>query len=53
VKHAVEMGSGITIYIPGFMNIGTGIQKFLCRGYIDRHLGRRLHKSALGKQAKN
>jgi hypothetical protein len=26
MKYAVEMGSGATIYIPSFINIGSGIQ---------------------------
>jgi hypothetical protein len=35
VKYAVEMGSGAMIYIPCFIKIGSGIQKFI-RG-IHRH----------------
>jgi hypothetical protein len=26
MKHAVEMGSGAMIYIPGFIKIGSGIK---------------------------
>jgi hypothetical protein len=29
MKYAVEMGSGVRIYIPSFMKIGSGIQKFM------------------------
>jgi hypothetical protein len=29
MKYAVEMGSGATIYIPSFIKIGSGIQKFI------------------------
>jgi hypothetical protein len=35
MKYAVEMGSGATIYIPSFMNIGSGIQTLI--GVIHRH----------------
>jgi hypothetical protein len=29
MKYAVEMGSGAMIYIPGFIKIGSGIQRFV------------------------
>jgi hypothetical protein len=29
MKYAVEMGSGATIYIPGFIKIGSGIHKLI------------------------
>jgi hypothetical protein len=29
VKYAVEMASGVTIYLPSFMAIGSGIQVIL------------------------
>jgi hypothetical protein len=35
MKYAIGMGSGAMIYIPSFINIGSGIQK-LIRG-IQRH----------------
>jgi hypothetical protein len=35
MKHAVEIGSGAMIYIPGFMNIGSGILMLI--GDIHRH----------------
>jgi hypothetical protein len=35
VKYAVEMGSGAMIYIPGFIKIGSGIQKLIVD--IHRH----------------
>jgi hypothetical protein len=34
MKYTVEMGSGVMIYIPSFIKIGSGIQK-LIRGYTD------------------
>jgi hypothetical protein len=34
MKYAVEMGSGVMIYIPSFIKIGLGIQK-LIGGYTD------------------
>jgi hypothetical protein len=36
MKYAVEMGSGVMIYIPSFIKIGSGIQK-LIRGHAHRH----------------
>jgi hypothetical protein len=32
MKYAVEMGSGAMIHIPTFINIGSGIQKFMGEG---------------------
>jgi hypothetical protein len=29
MKYAVQMGSGATIYIPGFSKIGSGIHKLI------------------------
>jgi hypothetical protein len=29
MKYAVEMGSGVMIYIPNFIKIGSGIQKLM------------------------
>jgi hypothetical protein len=34
MKHAVNMGSGAKMYIPGLIKIGSGIQK-LIGGIID------------------
>jgi hypothetical protein len=31
MKYAVETGSDATIYIPSFINIGSGIQKLIER----------------------
>jgi hypothetical protein len=31
LKYAVEMGSGAIVYIPSFIKIGSGIQKFIRR----------------------
>jgi hypothetical protein len=36
MKHAVDMGSAVLIYIPSFIKIGSAIQK-LIRGYKCRH----------------
>jgi hypothetical protein len=35
MKYAVEMGSGIMIYIPNFIEIGSGIQKLIREGCTD------------------
>jgi hypothetical protein len=35
MKYVVEMGSGTVIYIPSFIKIVSGIQKFI--GKIQRH----------------
>jgi hypothetical protein len=43
MKHAAEMGSGAMIHIPGFIKIGSGIQK-LTWG-IHRHTHR--HKDSM------
>jgi hypothetical protein len=37
MKYAVEMGSSPAIYIPSFMKIGSGIQKFMGGGVVHRH----------------
>jgi hypothetical protein len=34
MKYVVELGSGAVIYIPSYINIGSGIQK-LMEGYTD------------------
>jgi hypothetical protein len=34
--YAVEMDSGTMIYIPSFIKIGSGIQKFMGDTYTDR-----------------
>jgi hypothetical protein len=36
MKHAVEMSSGVMIYIPSFIKIGSGIQKLI--GGIPRQI---------------
>jgi hypothetical protein len=38
MKYAVEMGSGVMIYIPSFITTGSGIQKLL-GGRIHRQHG--------------
>jgi hypothetical protein len=35
MKYAVEMGSGIMVYIPSFIKIGSGIQKLIGGGFSD------------------
>jgi hypothetical protein len=35
MKYAIELGSGAMIYIPSFIQIGSGIQKLM--GAIQRH----------------
>jgi hypothetical protein len=35
MKYAFEMGSGVMIYIPSFIKIGSGIQKL--KGEFHRH----------------
>jgi hypothetical protein len=34
MKSAVQMDSGAMIYLPSFIKVGSGIQKFI-RGYTD------------------
>jgi hypothetical protein len=35
MKCVVEMSSGVMTYIPSLIKIGSGIQKFIVRGYTD------------------
>jgi hypothetical protein len=43
VKYDVEMGSGVAIYIPGFIMIGSAIQKPMSGGgYTKRQHGDRI-----------
>jgi hypothetical protein len=44
MKYAVEMGSDAMIYIPSFIKIGSGIQKFIER---DTQTAWRLNKLTL------
>jgi hypothetical protein len=37
MKYAVEIGSGAMIYIPNFIKIGSGIEKFV-RGDSQTHM---------------
>jgi high-affinity Fe2+/Pb2+ permease len=37
MKYIVEMGSGVMIYIPSFMKIGSSIQKLMEEGVIHKH----------------
>jgi hypothetical protein len=47
MKYAVEMGSGAVIYIPNFINIGSGIQKLIGGTHIQTHRRRGDHISLL------
>jgi hypothetical protein len=38
MKYAVEMGSSTMIYIPGFIKIGSGIQKLMVGGFTDTQM---------------
>jgi hypothetical protein len=42
MKYAIEMGSGAMIYIPSFVNIGSGIQKLM--GPIHRQQGNLINR---------
>jgi hypothetical protein len=42
MKYAVDMGSGVMIYVPSFMKIGSGIQKLIREG--DTQAAWRSHK---------
>jgi hypothetical protein len=56
MKYAVEMDSGAMIYIPSFIEIGSGIKKIDGGGgggYTDTQTERRSYKPTLGKYAKN
>jgi hypothetical protein len=33
IYEAIELGSGAMTYIPGYVNIGSGIQKLMWGGY--------------------
>jgi hypothetical protein len=35
MKYAVQMCSGVMIYTPSFIKIGSAIQKFMGEGYTD------------------
>jgi hypothetical protein len=41
MNYAVEMGAGAMIYIPSFINFGSGIQK-LIGGFTDAQHGDRI-----------
>jgi hypothetical protein len=49
MKYAVQVGSGATLYIPSFIQIGSRIQKLM--GGRDLQTAWRLHKPTSGKQA--
>jgi hypothetical protein len=45
MKYAVEMGSAAMIYIPSFIQIGSGVQKLIRGGgYTDTQTAWRSHK---------
>jgi hypothetical protein len=35
MKYAIEMGSGVMIYVPSFMKIGSGVKKLLQERYTE------------------
>jgi hypothetical protein len=37
MNYAVEMGSGVKVYIPSFMNTGSGLRKLVEGGYTRRY----------------
>jgi hypothetical protein len=50
MKYAVEMGSGVMIYISTFIKTGSGIQKFMGEGgYTDTQTAWKPRKPASGK----
>jgi hypothetical protein len=48
MKYAVEIGSGVIIYIPSFIKAGSGIQKLMRGGNSQTH-SMEIAKSTLGK----
>jgi hypothetical protein len=42
MKYAVEMGSGAIIYIPSFIKIGSGIEKYIRGIHTHRQCGDRI-----------
>jgi hypothetical protein len=49
MKYAGEMGSGVIIYIPSFIKIGSGIQKIIVGGFTDTQTTWRWHNPMLGR----
>jgi hypothetical protein len=49
MNYAAEMGSGVMIYIPSFIEIVSGVQKLMVGGYTDTQTAWRSHKPTLGK----
>jgi hypothetical protein len=51
MEYAVDMGSRAMIYVPSFIQIGSGIQKLMgrCGSQTDTQITRRLHKRTFGK----
>jgi hypothetical protein len=47
MKYAAETASGAMIYIPSFINTGSGIQKLIGGDTQDTQIGRRWHKPTL------
>jgi hypothetical protein len=44
MKNAVQLSSGVMMYIPSFIKIGSGIQTLIEGRAIHRHAGRRQHE---------
>jgi hypothetical protein len=51
MKHAVQMGSRVMIYVPSLIKIGSGIQK-LIGGYTEKKTATWSHKATLCFQTK-
>jgi hypothetical protein len=52
-KYAVERDSGVKIYIPSFIKIGSGFQKLMGRGYRHRQSGDRISLLLFFKNEEN
>jgi hypothetical protein len=48
MKYTLEVSSCAMIYIPSFIEIGSGIQKFGGGGYTDTQIAWRSHKPTIG-----
>jgi hypothetical protein len=50
MEYAAEMGSRAVIYVPSFIKIGSGIQKWVSGGFTDTQTAWRSHKYTLDKK---
>jgi putative transposon-encoded protein len=51
MKYATEMGSGAMMYIPSFIQIGSGIQKLIREGYTGCREGFMKYATEMGSGA--